>query len=239
MVSYAVMLRTFLADIDNYERFKRDTIIKFAEQLEREQYPIDQINHRIVEDVEPRISRQYVGQVLKDTKYKDTSKIHKKKKKELIQIAADGSVIESDEARLEREEAEGNVLEHEQFTRHLDKLAEQGSKEIQSLDKAVLQELDQSKDRNKELEKQLKDVMAINEDQKEFLDDVSEYFGSWIRVSQDYKIVDVADTKEDTKVTKAIRIDLKMFESDIKDSFKSGKESALIRHDGKNAISWN
>jgi hypothetical protein len=221
MASYSVMLRAFLAELDVTEQFKRETIIKLAQQLEKENFPVDKINDKIAEDVEPRISKSYVGKILED-KYKNKAKIHKKKKEQPIEIAVDGSVINPEE-----EEAKINAEEHEKFTEALNTAAEASSKQIESLDSMVLKELDTAREKLKQ--------------QEEIMEYIEENLGFYMvfdKNEDNILYVKMIDS-EKANTSKELKIDLRRFEDNIKDSYKKGKYSAVIKHDGTKVTAWN
>jgi NAD kinase len=244
MADYNTMLRTFLAELTTTEQFKRDMLIKLAKQLEKEQYPTNQINDKIAEDVEGYVSRNYVGQVLED-KYKDLSKSHattrKKKKKQVIELAADGSVIQPPESKEDQVER----FERTKFSEDLGRTLEARSKEVEGLDSMVMKELEQVRNEKQELGTKLSETINQLEKQlkqnDEVMELIAENLGFYMVFDKDeYQNIYVKEIdSEKANTRKELKIDLREFEDQIKNSFQKGKHVAKLKHNGEKVTSWN
>jgi hypothetical protein len=241
MVSYDTMLRTFKAELEQTEKFKKDMIVKLAKQLEKESdIPVSEINDRIASDLEGYLTRQWVGQCLAD-KYKNDKKQHKEKKdknkkekQKLIEVTADGTQLPNFEDEDEQ---------RAKFNQDLGKALEERSSQSANLNDAVVKELDLAINKRKELESKLENVITPDEYKKleeklilqdEILDSFRNHIGEFVLYNKDLEIEYVKTKSRDER----IKISLRNFEDAIKDSFKHSKSFAYIDHDGSIVTDW-
>lgn len=233
------MLRTFKAELEQTEKFKKDMIIKLAQQLEKEsEIPVKEINDRISSDLEGYITRQWVGQCLAD-KYKNgvkqvkknkRKKEKEKEKEKLVEVAEGGATIYED-------------FENTKFHQDLGKALEERSSQSANLNDVVVKELDVAINKQKELESKLANVVTPDQYkqmenrlsyQQEILDNFRNYVGEWVLYDKDLQVEHVRPKSGDEK----IKIPLRKFEDAIKESFKHGKSFAYIEHDGSSVVDW-
>jgi len=237
MVNYATMLETFKAELTQTEKFKRDMIVKLAKQLEKESdIPVAEINDRVASDLEGYLTRQWVGQCLAD-KYKNGKKQHKEKKskkekEKLIEVAADGTQLPNYEEE-----------QHAKFHQDLGKALEERSAQSANLNDIVVKELDQKQEQLKELESKLQNVITPDQfkelenklsQQNAIIDELRNYVGEWVVYDKDLQVEHVRPRSRDEK----IKISLRKFEDEIKESFQQGKQFAYIEHDGAIVTDW-
>jgi hypothetical protein len=236
LVSYNTLLQTFKAELSETEKYKKDTILKLAKKLEEEKkVPVNEINDKISNDLEGYVSRQYVGQCL-DKKYKQSEKItspKKKSKEKEIEIATNGSVITEEE----KDKAE--------FYSAMDKALDRSDQELKSLNSTVVNELDKANNKVKELEAKLANTVTEEEyramekrvnEYEESLEDFKNHIGEYVRYDKDLQITNVMPAKGKEK--DRVKISLRKFENQIKDSFKRMQPFAFIEHDGQHATNW-
>lgn len=235
LVNYDTLLRTFKAELGESEKYKKDTIVKLAKKLEQEmEVAVHDINDKIANDLDGYVSRQYIGQCL-DKKYKHQEKItavkkDKKNKKQAIQIATNGTIIDETKDKAE-------------FYRDLDKAFDKSDKEVYSLNDTVVKELDSTKEELKALESKFENLITPEQfeslqnrltAQDAILDGLRNYVGEYVLYDESLEVESVRPKSGEEK----IKISLRKFENKIKESFKLGKASATIEHDGAHVTDW-
>lgn len=246
MVSYSVLLKTFKAELDQTEQYKRDTITKLAKKLEEEKYPIGEINSRLVRDLEGYIGKSYINEVL-DKKYKDQSKIHEKEKekdkRKEVTVTTDGQTV-IDDPEQELEEAEHNKF-HDELDNALDNRAE----EVKNLNDVVVKELDKEITLRKELQQKLEQSITPEQYQElekkviiysEIAESVESHIGKYIKFKKDEDGViileEILATTDPYRGT--LEIDLKKFGNKIKESFEHGNSIANIEFEYYKVKKW-
>jgi hypothetical protein len=211
-------------------------ILKLAKKLEEEKkVKLNEINEKICNDLEGYVSKQYVGQCL-DKKYKNQEKItssakkDKKNKKQAIEIATDGTII--DEAKDKAE-----------FYRDMDNAFDKSDEEVKSLNDTVAKELDSTKEELKALESKFENLITPEQfeslqnrltAQDAILDGLRNYVGEYVLYDESLEVESVRPKSGEEK----IKISLRKFENKIKESFKFGKPFATIEHDGTHVTDW-
>jgi hypothetical protein len=245
MVSYDTLLKTFKAELKEQEKYKRDTIVKLAQKLEEEKYPMGEINQRLVRDLEGFIGKSYISQIL-DKKYKDQSKIHEKTEKEedkdKITVATDGTVVP--DPKLEHEQEE-----NAEFHQELDNTLDNRTEESKSLNDVVVKELDKEISLRKELEQKLEQSITHEHYQElerralmysELMKEIENHLGEFVKFEKDedgqLALVGILATKD--PYGGILEIDLKKFGNKIKESFQHGNSIAKIEYENYKVKKW-
>lgn len=246
MAKYYTLLRTFKADLQNHEKFKKDTIIKLAKALEEERLClIEQINDKLAQDLEGYITRSYIGICLEKKYKKKGFDRHKKK----VEVATDGTEILSEQDKLKEEERKKEEEDSKKFFEDMNKTLDTRAEETKSLNDIVVQELDKIREENKTLQSKLNESITAEEYEsmkidvnlaKNIVDDVKNHLGEYIKFEEDetgeIELIEVLAEKTNTY---EVKIDLRKFEDGIKESYKRGKHSALLRISGEKVVDWS
>jgi exonuclease III len=195
MPNYQQLLRTFKAELDQSEQFKRDMILRLAQQLEKEgQIAVNRINQQITQDLEGYVTKGYVGQCL-DKRFKNGDKITRgaeakpNELKLLVQVGETGIQTTEDDLtdelkRLENQESEDF---HKDFRNKLDetKLPELNQEVFMELQRKI-QEIDQLNVEVNGLHNEMRQNQQI-------LFQLSKHAGYYVKYDKAFNIIDVKE----------------------------------------------
>jgi hypothetical protein len=195
MATYDQMLRTFKAELDMSEKYKKDMVVKLALQLEKEgQIAVDKINQQLTEDLKGFITKAWIGQVL-ERKYKNGARITKgpeyvpNETKLLVKLGESG--IETTEKDINDEIArlEGQTSNdfHTNFKKELD------NRTIGDLNEEVFKELQRKVE---EIDGLNLTIRGLNNELRE-MDDIlkrlNHHAGYYVKYDKEFNVIDVKE----------------------------------------------